>query len=151
MAAYKYDGCGLDNVIIKGVTFIVDDHGEKIIQIPNINGLHKAIVESILERKSGMTGQELRFLRTEMGMTQAEMAALVHRTPLAISRWERGEQLIAGNAEALIRLHAAEQLGIDIDASVQEISASCVPSASKVEIAIDGRNPKRYRPLALVA
>ncbi|NJO33385.1 MAG: helix-turn-helix transcriptional regulator [Rhodospirillales bacterium] len=151
MAAYKYVGCGLDNVIIKGVAFVVDDHGKKVVQIPNINGLHRAIASSILNRKSGMKGQELRFLRTEMGMTQAEMATLVHRTPLAISRWERGEQPIAGNAEALIRLHAAEQLGIRIEASVQELSAACVPSANKVEIEIDGSNPRNYRPLAMAA
>ena len=65
--------------------------------------------------------------------------------------WERGEHPLAGNTEALIRLHAAEQLGIKIEASVQELSASCVASANKVEIEIDGSNPKNYRSLALAA
>jgi transcriptional regulator with XRE-family HTH domain len=51
-----------------------------------------------------MTGKELRFLRTEMGMTQAELAKIVHREPLTISRWERSEDEIDSNAEVLVRV-----------------------------------------------
>ena len=151
MATYKYTGCGLDNVIIKDVDFIVDDHGEQIVRIVNINGLHKAIARSILNRPSGVTGPELRFLRTEMGMTQAEMANLVHREPLAISRWERGENPIDSNAEALIRLAAMERLQIPTKASVEEVSKYCVQSANEVPIKIDGSDPANYQPLPIAA
>ena len=67
MAAYRYDDCGLENVIIKNVKFIVDDSGDEVVCIPNVNGLHHAIATSILSRKSSMTGAELRFIRTESG------------------------------------------------------------------------------------
>jgi transcriptional regulator with XRE-family HTH domain len=82
------------------------------VTIPNVNGLHKAIAQGITHRHSAMIGRELRFLRTEMGMTQAELALIVHREPLAISRWERGEVEIDSNAETLIRLHATDRLGL---------------------------------------
>lgn len=144
MTAYRYTECGLDNVVIHGAKMIVDDDGEEVVYIPNITGLHKLITEIILTRGSSMTGQELRFLRTEMGMTQAELAQLVHREPLSISRWERGECPIDSNAEALIRLHTAQRLKIRKVLSVENTSKSCVPTAAAQPIRIDGSNPKHY-------
>jgi len=38
-------------------------------------------------------GSELRRLRTEAGLTQAQVAELVGRDPNTIARWERGELL----------------------------------------------------------
>ena len=148
MSEYRYTDCGLENVIIAGVNFVIDDSGDEVIRIPNVNGLHRVIAQSILARKSSMSGTELRFLRTEMGLTQAELASLVHREPLAVSRWERSEAPIDSNAEALIRLHALEALKIESQTSVQELSGWCVPSAEEQPIQIDGTDPHNYRPLA---
>jgi DNA-binding XRE family transcriptional regulator len=57
-------------------------------------------------REAGMTGPELRFIRTEMGMTQAELAKVVHHDAQSIGRWERSEFAIDQTAEALIKLHS---------------------------------------------
>ena len=73
-----------------------------------------------------------------MGMTQAELAAMIHREPLAISRWERAETPIDSNAETLIRLHAIQVMGLQIAASVKEISEWATPRAEEVPIKIDG-------------
>ncbi len=151
MTAYRYTECGLDNVIIDGISTTVDDAGETVLSIPNINGLHRAISQGIVSRRSSMTGKELRFLRTEMGMTQAEMAAMFHREPLAISRWERGETPFDSNAETLIRLHAIDVLDINLDASVSEISGWSIPTADEVPIEIDGTDPSNYHPRQLAA
>jgi DNA-binding transcriptional regulator YiaG len=148
MATYRYTECGLDNVIIHGAEFIVDDDGEKVVSIPNINGLHRAIVESILLRQASISGRELRFIRTEMGLTQAELAAIVHREPLAVSRWERGECPIDNNIEAILRLVAMERLDIDTGHTVQELTGWCVPKAAEPPINIDGHNPEKYQPMA---
>ena len=147
MADYRYTNCGLKNVTIAGVKFVVDDSGDEVVCIPNVNGLHRAIAQSILERKSSMSGTELRFIRTEMGLTQAELAAVVHREPLAMSRWERGESPIDSNAEALIRLHSMESLEIKNRPSVREMSGWCIPTAVDKPIQIDGFDPSNYRPL----
>ena len=151
MTEYRYTDCGLDNVTIAGVKIIVDDAGDEVVCIPNVNGLHRAIARTILSRKSSMSGAELRFIRTEMGLTQAELAGLVHREPLAISRWERGESPIDSNAEALIRLHALESLEIIDRPSVQNVSGWCVPSADEKPIQIDGSDPSNYRLLDAAA
>jgi transcriptional regulator with XRE-family HTH domain len=152
VSVYRYTESGLDNVMVHGVDFLTDDAGETVVAIPNILGLHRAIATAIVTKTASMTGKELRFLRTEMGMTQAELAAIVHREPLAISRWERGEvENIDTNAETLIRLHAREALDLDVTASVKDISAWSVPSASTPTLDIDGSNPNDYRPMPLAA
>jgi DNA-binding transcriptional regulator YiaG len=144
MNEYRYDDCGLDNVFIVGVSFLADDAEEDVVRIPNVNGLHRAIALGIVTRKAMMDGREMRFLRTEMGKTQAELAAIIHREPLTISRWERGETAIEANAETLIRLHAIEQLNLNVEDGISEISGWSVPSAVQQPIKIDGSDPSNY-------
>lgn len=152
MSTYHYTECGLDHVMINGVQFIQGDAGESVTTIPNIDGLHRAIATRIVSKSGNLTGKELRFLRTEMGMTQAELAAIVHREPLAISRWERGEtELIDANAETLIRLFAKEKLNLEIDVTVEDMSQKSVQSALSLEIEIDGSNTDDYRPMVYAA
>ena len=145
---YRYTECGLDNVIIEGLEVAHDDADELVYVIPNINGLHRAISESIVFRDGGMAGKELRFLRTELGLTQAELAALVHRDHQSIGRWERGECPIEGAAEALVRLLSIERLGLTPADGVEEMSVRCVPTADPRRHIIDGHDPTHYRPLA---
>src|ERR1700722_10798199 len=108
MSAYRYAESGLDNIVIEGVQSLADDSGENCITIPNVNGLHKAIATGIVTRHASMSGRELRFLRTEIGMTQAELAAMLHRESLQVSRWERAESPLDANAETIIRLYAIQ-------------------------------------------
>ena len=149
MPEYRYTESGLDNVIIRGMNFITDDTDEQVVTIRNVNGLHRAIATAIVGKIVSMTGKELRFLRSEMGMTQAELAAVVHREPLAISRWERGEVSdIDMNAETLIRLLAREALDLPVLADVRKLSSWAVPLAATAMLEIDGSDPGHYRPIA---
>ncbi|MCC0808945.1 helix-turn-helix domain-containing protein [Methylobacterium sp. W2] len=145
MNAYRYKESGLDNVYIEGVNLVEDDAGEECVTIPNINGLHMAIAHGIVDKRSAITGPELRFLRTEMGLTQAQLAAMVHREPLAVSRWERNEIEIDSNAEAIIRLAAIDALKLPREAGVREIAGWCVPSAETAPLRIDGSDPSNYK------
>lgn len=152
MAAYQYRECGLDNVRIEGVVPCRDDDGDEVVTIPNVAGLHKAIATAIVHHKAGMGGRELRFLRTEMGMTQAELAKVVHHDTQSIGRWERGECPIEPNAEAVIRLLAAERLKLKVKTdSVEELSGWCVTTAAPQPIVIDGKDPAHYRPIEQLA
>jgi transcriptional regulator with XRE-family HTH domain len=96
-----------------------------------------------------MTGPELRFIRTEMGMTQAELAKVVHHDAQSVGRWERNEFPIDQTAEALIRLLAIEKLELTVDGkTVSELSERCLPSAASKQIVIDGHDPSHYRQAA---
>lgn len=144
---YQYTESGLDNVIIRGMPAIVDDAGEEVYSFRNVVGLHKAIAACIIKHASGISPKELRFLRTEISMTQAELAMIVKKDHQTVGRWERGDTIIDQNAEALIRLLAAEKLEIDDDESVADVARRCVPSAEVQVILIDGSDPENYRPV----
>ena len=144
---FHYTASGLDNVTLVDLRVCTDDDGDESITIPNINDLHRAIARTIVGRSSGMSGRELRFLRTEMGFTQAELADKVKREGLAIGRWERSEIPIEPNAEAIIRLIAIERLGLKLDAGAEEVSSWCVQKADPNPIVIDASDPNDYRPL----
>ena len=148
MIDYRYTECGLENVFIRNMAVVIDDAGEEVYTIANIVGLHRVIAHCIITSSKGITPSELRFLRTEIGLTQAELAQLVKKDHQTVGRWERGECPIDQNAEAVIRMMAAERLKIDTELSVEEMAKRCVPSAVVRKITIDGRNPNLYRALA---
>jgi|SRR5208337_3886222 len=148
---YKYTECGLDNVVIKNMPSVVDDAGEEVYEIRNVVGLHRVIAACIIRHPHGISPKELRFLRTEMGMTQAELAEIVKKDHQTVGRWERGEKPIDQNAEALIRLLAAEKLDLPREGTVEDLAKRCVPTAEVQVITIDGEDPRNYRPLMVAA
>lgn len=145
--AYHYTACGLPNVWIEGIR-VVDDDGEETVRIPNIHGLHRLLAQAVVGANGRLTGAEMRFLRSEMGMTQTELAQLIHRKRLTVSRWEREESTVDGAADTLIRIFATHRLGIEsVDAELLgAISARCVNTLSaKSDLRIDGSIPGSYR------
>jgi DNA-binding transcriptional regulator YiaG len=145
MDAYHYTESGLDNVIVYGMMPCVDDDGDRVITIPNIAGLHRAIAQAIVDHDAAISGKELRFLRTEMGMTQAELAKVVHHDPQSVARWEKSEHPMPPTAEALIRLLAKERLHLEAGRdSIEQLSERCIAAAAPQPIAINGNDPDHY-------
>lgn len=103
MNSYQYDECGLDNVVIHGVERIEDDNGAEVVEIPAINLLHTTIAIGIVSHANAMSPKELRFLRTEIGMTQSELAEVTRVDKQTVGRWERGETPIKETAEVIVR------------------------------------------------
>lgn len=126
---HHYTECGLMNVYISGIEKMVDDDGDEVIVIPAVNDLHHIIAEGIVSHGKGISGAELRFLRSEMGLTQAELAILVHKDKQTIGRWERSETDIDGVAEALIRKLAIEKLLLKVDLGMDQLSLRSVSTA----------------------
>jgi len=148
MNAYHYKECGLDNVIIEGMDSVVDHAGDETITIPAIGLLHNVIAEGIVMMPSKITGRELRFLRTEMGLTQEKLADVLKVTLLTISRWEREENPIKDTAEMLIRLMAVERLNIQVKLNVDDVAWRVTLSPRIDPIRIDGSDPQKYQLLA---
>jgi DNA-binding transcriptional regulator YiaG len=145
LATYRYTECGLDNVFIEGMTIVEDHSGEETVTIPAIGALHRVICEGIVRLNSKMTGQELRFLRSETGLTQARLAEIVKVTPLTVSRWEREEHPIDDAAEMLIRIMAIENLALEVRLNVEQVSASVTHTPRSEPIRINGADPARYQ------
>lgn len=148
---YHYTECGLDNVIIQNAGFgAEDDNGEQIVKIPALGRLHKAIAEGLVNQPGTLSGAEIRFLRTEMGMTQTELARLIHRDMQSIGRWERAESPLEPALDIVIRQIAAEKLQVKVPESIIELCMQVTPQASANQITIDHVDDPLcpYRPAA---
>lgn len=128
MTVHHYTESGLDNVFIDGLRIERDDDGDEMITIDGINALHRVIAEGIVMHDKGISGAELRFLRTEMGQTQADLALLVHRDKQSIGRWERDEIPIDSAAEAIVRKLAIEKLELRCEIGMEALSRKSVPT-----------------------
>jgi DNA-binding transcriptional regulator YiaG len=149
---YHYEESGLDNVVLMGLEACEDDMGEEVVTIRNINGLHRAIVQGIANKPTAISGKELRFVRTELGKTQAELAVALSKDAQTIGRWERGEHPIDSTAETLIRVMALLHVGIAI-ADISKIASWAVESSGEPPILIDAKDPEGdgYKPLPQAA
>lgn len=140
MSAYHYLECGLPNVLVHGLEPFVDDEGEAVVQIDAINQLHREIARGIVRHEGGMSPQELRFLRTEIGLTQSELAGLLHCERQSIGRWERGETPIDPRAETIIRQHVVDVLALQDEGGIAVLARRSVPTAQTQPIEIEAAN-----------
>ncbi|WGU40348.1 helix-turn-helix domain-containing protein [Phenylobacterium sp. NIBR 498073] len=147
---YRYDECGLDNVILVGLEVVEDDVGDSSITIHNVDGLQRAIVEGIAKKKTGISGRELRFARTELGLTQAELAMVVSKDVQTVGRWERGEFPIDPTAETVIRVLALQHVEAALPA-VEQMASWSVASSGEPPIYIDASDPDNWRPMPMAA
>ena len=145
---YKYTECGLDNVVIRGIEKITDDVGDQVYCIPNVRGLHRAIAHGIITQASGISERELRFLRTEMGLTQERLAQILRVARVTVTRWETGKERIGRHVECVVRMLAVDKLGVQPEMSIEEIAKRCGWKSKPETIRIDGSDPQKYRPLA---
>jgi DNA-binding transcriptional regulator YiaG len=147
MRECNYRDCGLDNVIVKNVDFMVDDKGNSVYEIPNVMGLHLAISIAILQQARALRPKEIRYLRTECAWTQSELASRFDRDAQSIGRWERGEVPVDQSCDVLLRLLFAEELKIDLKATVSDMLRDCGPIMEMDFLEIDGSDPSNYEPL----
>lgn len=144
---YTYDECGLDNVILKDFALQIDDAGEEVITIPNVNLLHQVLVHAVATKPGGLLPSELRFLRSEMGQSQAELAKLVGRDAQTVGRWERGETPIDQAAQIVVRRKAIEYAKLE-DMSIEGLAERSTYSPVQDPIRIQADDPDNYRPVA---
>ena len=101
---HKYTECGLDNVVLKGIDVCKCSCGEKFVSIPAMPQLHRLIAINLINKKSLLSGQEIRFLRKNMGLTATKLSKIIGVDNATISRWETGNQPITKPHDHLIRL-----------------------------------------------
>jgi len=114
-STYHYTECGLNNIyLLNGYQFIDTPRG-RAVSIKDIDGLHRAIGLFLVTTKKDLMGDEVRFLRHEMLMSQYTLANLLGMSEQAIRRWEKGTVTIPKPSESLLRLlyreHVNDQNG----------------------------------------
>ncbi len=100
-----YTACGLDDVyLVNGFTRETVD-GEQFTTIEDMDSLWKAIALHLVTKRKVLAPKEIRFLRGQMDMTQAELASLVRVSDQTIARWEKGRgDAIPGPADFMLRV-----------------------------------------------
>ena len=112
---YHYTESGLDNIyLVDGFTIHKTPYGEGV-AIQNTAGLHKAIGKHLVARPIPLNGAEVRFLRTEMELTQRDLAGIIGATEQTLRLWEKNRgKFIPGTADRLLRALYSEFIGGDV-------------------------------------
>ena len=104
-----YKECGLDDVfLISGYEVVETEHGRGLV-IRDLDDLLKAISLHLVMRKE-LSGQEVRFLRKQMDITQAKLGRYVGLSHQQVARWEKDESAITESAAAILRLLILDHL-----------------------------------------
>lgn len=99
-----YVACGLANIWLEnGYEVSEGPDGNKTFSIHNLEELHDVIGLTLLEKDSTLDGDEIRFLRTELGMSRKALGAALGYSPETIKKWESGENAIQKSADILLR------------------------------------------------
>jgi putative zinc finger/helix-turn-helix YgiT family protein len=101
---YHYIESGLDNLILEGIDIFGCPCGENIVRIPAVDELHKLVGLRIIIKNTPLTGNEIRFLRKNMGMSATKLAGLMGIDNATVSRWENEKQKISKSHDHFLRL-----------------------------------------------
>ncbi len=86
---YHYTDSGLDYIhLANGYDVVETPYGEGV-AIHDLEGLHAVIGRCITDRPV-MSGDEFRFLRIELGLSQVDVANLFGVGESAVRNWEKG-------------------------------------------------------------
>jgi putative zinc finger/helix-turn-helix YgiT family protein len=148
VSVYRYSECGLDNVYLKNVQVRVCSHcKEKSPRIARITQLHATIARAVAMQPCPLRGQDVRFLRKQLGYSQKEWAAFLRTDVSTLSRWENGQQAIGVQSDSLMRLLyfriRDEQEGVLSTERVAAASAA-VGAACLLSLCVNMDNPKVY-------
>lgn len=93
---YHYTGCGLDNVwLIDGYRVVETDYGAGV-AIDRADELHHVIAKAIIDRPTPLRGQDVRFLRKILDLSQVDMGKLLGVDRATVIRWEKGRDKPVG-------------------------------------------------------
>ncbi len=110
MKPYHYTESGLSNIyLLNGYKFIETPRG-KSVSIKDIDGLHKAIGLFLVTYKKDLSGEEIRFLRDELLMSQYTLAKLLDVSEQTVRRWELDKINMPKSSEFVLRLLYREHI-----------------------------------------
>lgn len=102
---FHYWQCGLDYVYLQNGVSWEENGGEKFYHIQDVAGLHRAIAHRIVTGLSPLQGQDLRFLRSLMDLSQTALAHRMGYSRDAIAKRESDPHgTLDGKMDRILRL-----------------------------------------------
>jgi transcriptional regulator with XRE-family HTH domain len=136
---YHLKGISLPNVyLLSGVT--IEEHPSygRIITIEKIDDLHFAIGRSIVRRKRGLTGDEMRFLRKRIGLTQPQLGEKLRVSGQTVANYEKGKINEIGPADIALRLLYLAYVSPD-----EDMAGECRHLAAELADVTADRQPRK--------
>jgi DNA-binding transcriptional regulator YiaG len=108
---HHYTNCGLDYVwLVNGFEHVETPHGPGI-RIHDLAGLQRAIADRVISAPTRLRGQEVRFLRSMLDVSQDGLARVLGQTRPSVARWEgERDKPIPGASDRALRLYYAAQM-----------------------------------------
>ena len=106
---YHYTECGLTNVWLENGYVIKKTAYRRGTAVDDAMGLHQVLAMELTEKKGKITGKELRFMRTVLGMSQEGLGKFVGATEQSVSLWERTGK-VPQSADSILLLLVSEKL-----------------------------------------
>ena len=140
---YPFAESGLDNVILKNLQVLVCDRCKtETPRLPHLNDLMRTIALAIIAKPYGLEGQDVRFLRKFLGLTNQGFAAILNIDKSHLSRVENGATPVSATADRLVRLIAlglGEGLGQKASDVIAKFAQIKHPKRLKVMVDADIR------------
>lgn len=108
---HHYTECGLDNVWLQNGYTEADTPYGKAVSVAKADQLCEVIADQLAKKPSRLTGKELRFLRVQMGLSQAAMAKAQGVTEQNVSLWERRGKVPKANDHLARLCYLAHRAG----------------------------------------
>jgi DNA-binding transcriptional regulator YiaG len=102
--SYQYKESGLKSVTLSGIELIRCRKCRNVDPvIPRINDLHRALALAVASQPFRLQGEDVRYSRKYLGMTQDKFAELLHIHKSNLSKWENNQDKIGEQSDRLIR------------------------------------------------
>jgi len=89
--ATRYDWCGLRDVfLLNGVLSRATPYGPAV-SVEDLEELHSVICRQLARDRVRLSGDEVRFMRQTLGLTQVDLGVLLCCTGQSVARWEKEE------------------------------------------------------------
>jgi len=119
--SYAFTECGLKNVVLQGVEIIqCPVCGDEQVLIPHMDELMRTLALAVISQPYRLQGEDVRFIRKYLKMTQAELASYLEIDKTNLSKWENNEDQIGEQSDRLIR-SIALALGDGLKERMEEI------------------------------
>lgn len=96
---FHMTNCGLTNVWLQSGFKTGTDKFGTFYSIDDLPGLYRAIVLSLAHGDRQLSADELRIIRRQLGLTQAQLGASLGRTEQTVLLWERSGKIPADAAQ----------------------------------------------------
>ena len=103
-ATIRYDMGGLHHVTLRGVEKRrCEVCGDESVKIPRIGQLHRVLANYLIRQPRLLLGNEIRFLRTHVGLSTQDFAHVMGVTRETVSRWENAREHMGESTDHLLR------------------------------------------------